>query len=170
VLFKRRHARHAPAPAGDLGASVTAVVLVEDSAGEAPVDDVRRKLRRIAAEAVIRQDEAEALLAEVRDRRPLAELAPRGGTLVSRFVALGQALPATNEPQLRRHVEVLRTVFEHHAMMVSSSLDMLAVDWRSERIVEQLERIDGLGAPAQWLEAVRADLEAAFAQHADEPA
>ena len=31
---------------------------------------------------------------------------------------------------------------------------MLAVDWRSERIVEQLERIDGLGSPALRLEAI----------------
>jgi hypothetical protein len=37
-------------------------------------------------------------------------------------------------------------------------MQMLAVDWRSERIVEQLERIDGLGSPALRLEALRAEL------------
>ena len=53
---------------------------------------------------------------------------------------------------------MLRPVFDHHAMMLSSSLDMLAVDWRSERIRDELERIDGLGAPAERLEGVRAAL------------
>ena len=42
--------------------------------------------------------------------------------------------------------------------MINSSLDMLAVDWRSERIVAELERIDGLGAPAQRLDRIRAEL------------
>ena len=42
--------------------------------------------------------------------------------------------------------------------MLSSSLDMLAVDWRSERIVEELERITGLGAPAQRLDRIREEL------------
>ena len=46
----------------------------------------------------------------------------------------------------------------HHALMLSSSLDMLAVDWRSERLVAELERIDGLGPPAERLELIRAEL------------
>jgi hypothetical protein len=37
-------------------------------------------------------------------------------------------------------------------------LDLLTVDWRSERMVEQLERIDGLGRPAKWLDATRLEL------------
>ena len=52
-------------------------------------------------------------------------------------------------------------MFDHHALMLSSSLDMLAVDWRSERLVEELERIAGLGAPAARLEGIRAELVAA---------
>ena len=48
-------------------------------------------------------------------------------------------------------------------MLLSSSLDLLAVDWRSERMVEQLERLDGLGAPAEWLEAIRVQIEDAYA-------
>ena len=42
--------------------------------------------------------------------------------------------------------------------MLNSSLDMLAVDWRSERIVAELERIEGLGAPAQRLDRIRAEI------------
>jgi hypothetical protein len=115
-------------------------------------------LRAIVAEAVIWQDEAEAVLAEIRDRQPLAEVAPRGGPLISRFVALACRLPESSDPEIRRHTTILRMVFDHHALMLKSSMEMLAFDWRSERIVEQIEKIDGLGAPASWLEAVRDEL------------
>ena len=49
-------------------------------------------------------------------------------------------------------------MFHHHALMINSSLDMLAADWRSERLVEELERITGLGAPAERLERIREEL------------
>ena len=164
-LFKRRHHR-APVehPADEpLDEVVSAVVVVlEDEADEArravERDAAWQALRRIVAEAVIRQDEAEDLLADIRAREPLADLAPRGGRLVSRFVGLRAELPACDDMALRRHVSVLEKVFDHHALMLTSSLDLLAVDWRSERMVEELQKIDGLGAPAQWLEAVRAEV------------
>jgi hypothetical protein len=123
-----------------------------------PVEAERDTLRSIVAEAVIRQDQAEALLAEIRDRRPLAEIAPRGGALVSRFVALRRALPVSLDPDVRHVNAILRMVFDHHALAVKCSVDLLALDWRSQPVVEQLERIDGLGAPAQWLETVRDEL------------
>lgn len=153
-MFRRRNRRPAPAP--DTLTDVRAVIVPEDA-------QERRErelgmLRAIAAEGVIRQDEAEALLEEIRERRPLAELAPRGGRLASRFVSLRGALPQSADPQVERYAGVLRMVFDHHALMISSSLDLLAVDWRSERMAEQLDRLDGLGAPARWLEAVRAEL------------
>jgi hypothetical protein len=115
-------------------------------------------LRRIAAEAVILQDEAEALLCAVRAREPLAELAPRGGRLTSRFVALAAALPAPRDPVLRRHTVRLREVLDHHALMLSTSLDLLAVAWRSERLEDEIDRIAGLGRPARWLEDLRLEL------------
>jgi hypothetical protein len=166
-LFRRRHARpHSEAsadqrPRADDG--LTAVVIVVEDEGDEARAAVQRaeawkRLRRIAAEAIIRQDEAEDLLADIREREPLAQVAPRGGRLVSRFVALRGDLPDCDDPALRRHVSVLEKVFDHHAMMLSSSLDLLAVDWRSDRMVEELQKIDGLGVPAQWLEAVRAEL------------
>ena len=163
-LFRRRHHSPSAGPPADapLDDVVSAVVVVEDEADEArrthERDDAWEALRRIVAEAVIRQDEAEDLLADIHDREPLAALAPRGGRLVSRFVALRADLPQFDDAALRRHVSVLEKVFDHHALMLTSSLDLLAVDWRSERMVEELEKIDGLGAPAQWLEAVRAEL------------
>jgi hypothetical protein len=164
-LFKRRH-HDTPAkrPTGEpLDDVVSAVVVVlDDEADEArravERDEAWQALRRIVAEAVIRQDQAEDLLADIREREPLAGLAPRGGRLISRFVALRAELPDFDDAALHRHVSVLEKVFDHHALMLTSSLDLLSVDWRSERMVEELEKIDGLGAPAQWLEAVRAEL------------
>jgi hypothetical protein len=164
-LFKRRHANSGgeaarAAAADDLKA---VVVVVDDDEGDearAAADRAAawKALRRIAAEAIIRQDEAEDLLTAIHDREPLSDLAPRCGRLVGRFVALRNELPEVDDSALRRHVSVLQKVFDHHALMLSSSLDLLAVDWRSDRMVEELQKIDGLGAPAQWLEAVRAEL------------
>jgi hypothetical protein len=160
MFFKRRRAA---AKAGhDLGAEVLAVVWDEDEAAElrrvAAREAAWRAVHAIVAEAVIWQDEATALLEAISRREPLAELAPRGGPLIRRFCDLRERLPKTDDPELRRIVDALGPVFYHHAMMLSSSLDMLAVDWRSPRIVEELERIHGLGAPAERLERIRAEL------------
>jgi hypothetical protein len=149
-VFRRRH------PELD---DVTAVILVDDepalaelAAGELAL------LRRIAAEAVILQDEAEALLRDVRARGPLAQLAPRGGRLASRFVALAQALPVSDDPAVQRYGARLREILDHHALMMTASLELLAVAWRSERLEEELDRLVGLGRPAEWLEDIRAAL------------
>jgi hypothetical protein len=149
-VFRRRHP--------DLD-DVTAVILVDDeptltalAAGELAL------LRRIAAEAVILQDEAEALLRDVRAREPLAQLAPRGGRLASRFVALAQALPVSDDPAVQRYGARLREILDHHALMMTASLELLAVAWRSERLEEELDRLVGLGRPAEWLEDIRASL------------
>jgi hypothetical protein len=98
------------------------------------------------------------VLIAISHREPLAELAPRGGPLVRKFCQLRERLPESDDPELRRITDVLGPVLHHHALMLSSSLDMLAVDWRSERLVEELERIDGLGPPAERLELIRAEL------------
>jgi hypothetical protein len=126
--------------------------MVSISAGELA------RLRRIAAEAVILQDEAEELLRDVRARGPLAQLAPRGGRLASRFVALAQALPVSADPAVQRYGVRLREVLDHHALMMSASLELLAVAWRSERLEDELDRLTGLGRPAGWLEDIRAAL------------
>jgi hypothetical protein len=153
-MFRRRRE---PAAAADRLDDVTAVVLAdEDPLYERDAD--LRLLMRIAAEAVILQDDAEQLLRDVRDRGPLAMLAPRGGRLTSRFCALAAALPASRDPLVQGYCARLREVFDHHALMLSTSLDLLAVAWRSERLEEELDRISGLGRPARWLEDIRMDL------------
>jgi hypothetical protein len=149
-VFRRRHPELA---------DVTAVILVDDepTLAELAADELAL-LRRIAAEAVILQDEAEALLGDVRARGPLAQLAPRGGRLASRFVALAQALPVSDDPAVQRYGARLREILDHHALMMTASLELLAVAWRSERLEEELDRLVGLGRPAEWLEDIRAAL------------
>lgn len=143
-----------------LGLSV--VVLEEGEAERLAAERAaaRATLQRVVAEAVIRQDEAEALLSAIRARKPLADLAPRGGQLVSRFVALRAELPDVRDVQLRRQIVTVRSVLDHHAMLLSTALDLLSVDWRSERVEEQIEGLRGLGEPAAWLDAIREELTA----------
>lgn len=163
-MFRRRRARREPTVTDELCVSVLAVEVDDDGRGHAEraaaQERAWRELRMIVAEAVIWQDAAEEVLLAISRREPLAELAPRGGPLVRRFCELRARLPESDDVELRRITEVLGPVLDHHALMLSSALDMLAVDWRSERLVEELERINGLGAPAERLEGIYATLAA----------
>jgi hypothetical protein len=161
-MFRRRRARNEPAVPDQIGASVLSIRIDDEVAvadrGAGERERAWRELRAIVAEAVIWQDAATEVLIGISRREPLAELAPRGGPLVRKFCQLRDRLPESDDPELRRITDVLGPVLHHHALMLSSSLDMLAVDWRSERLVEELERIDGLGPPAERLELIRAEL------------
>jgi hypothetical protein len=157
VFWHRRRSRTTAVPSPDLGVRVVSVAR-DDEPAPPPPEDAWRELDSIVAEAVIWQDKAEELLVDISHREPLAELAPRGGPLIRRFCELKRRLPESSDPDIRRITDVLGPVLDHHALMLNSSLDMLAVDWRSERIVEELERIEGLGAPAQKLERIRAEM------------
>ena len=156
-MFWRRRARTEVAATQGLGVRVLSVAR-DDEPAPPSAHEAWDELRRIVAEAVIWQDKAEELLVDISHREPLAELAPRGGPLIRRFCELRRRLPESADPELRRITDVLGPVLDHHALMLSSSLDMLAVDWRSERIVAELERIEGLGAPAQRLDRIREEL------------
>jgi hypothetical protein len=163
-MLGRRRARREPTVTDELRVSVVSVDVDDDGRGPAERAAERerawRELRAIVAEAVIWQDAANDLLAAVSRREPLAELAPRGGPLVRRFCELRTKLPESDDVELRQIAEELGPLLDHHALMLSSSLDMLAVDWRSERIVAELERIEGLGAPAERLDRIYARLAA----------
>jgi hypothetical protein len=160
-MFGRRPSRSDATVTDDLGARVVSLVLDEDAgtlSGRAAREQAWAELRAILAEAVIWQDAANEVLAAISRREPLAEVAPRGGPLVRRFCELSARLPESDDPELQRITGVLGPVLHHHALMLSSSLDMLAVDWRSERIAEELERITGLGAPARRLDELYAQV------------
>src|SRR4051812_4796599 len=98
-------------------------------------------------------------MGEITAEGPLGDLAQRGGPLISRFEALRLELPGScGDPLLRSAAEVLDMVFANHAMALSAALDLLAVSWRSERMREELHRLEGLGRPAMWLQTIRAEL------------
>ena len=116
-------------------------------------------LRRIAAEAVILQDVAEEVLRGVRARHSLGELAPRGGPVVRRFFALRDSLPAHCEDAEDERIRmILDVTLHHHAMVLSTALEFLALEWRSDQIARQLDGFDGLGEPARALDEVYATL------------
>jgi hypothetical protein len=124
-----------------------------------PPSNPRAAMRRIVAEAVILQDEAEAVVRGAQAREGLGFLAPRGGPLVRRFFGLRDLLPkACEDPadeDLRRRLDA---ILHHHALAVWVALDLLACEWRSERIARQLDALDGLGEPAVELDQLYAQL------------
>ena len=125
------------------------------------VAEQRAALRRIAAEAVILQDEAEAVIAGIRARQSLGYLAPRGGPLVRRFFALRDRLPKRcDDPDDDRLRAIMDVTFHHHAMALATALEFCALEWRSTEIARQVDALDGLGAPARQLDEVYAALKA----------
>ncbi|HEY5848980.1 MAG TPA: hypothetical protein VIT42_19530 [Microlunatus sp.] len=139
--------------------SPPAGVELVDAGPPSSVADQHRALRKIAAEAVILQDEAEEVLRRVRCRDPLGQVAPRAGPLVHRFFRLRDRLPDhcddLGDERLRATLDV---ILHHHAMLVATALDLLAYEWRSENVARQVESLDGLGAPGRRLDDVYSEL------------
>ena len=128
-----------------------------------PVPAPRAAWERLSAvvnEAIVLQDSTERLLVEISDEGPLAELAQRGGPVISRLEALRFELPPAADPELRRWTELVDPLLAHHALVLHSALALLSANWRSERMVEELHKIDGLGRPAQRLEQLKLELDA----------
>jgi hypothetical protein len=120
--------------------------------------DERRALLALAEEALELQNDGEQVMAEIAAEGPLDDLSARGGPLISRFEAMRRELPDCDDPLLRNAAEVLDMVFANHALALHAALDMLAVSWRSQRMRDELHRLEGLGRPAVWLETIRAEL------------
>jgi hypothetical protein len=121
--------------------------------------DDRRVLLALADEGLELQREGEDVMAEVRAEGPLGELSVRAGPLISRFEAMRRELPPCHDDALLRSAsEVLDMVFANHALALHAGLDLLAVSWRSERMRDELHRLEGLGRPAIWLQTIRAEL------------
>ena len=115
-------------------------------------------LLALADEGLELQQRGEELMAEIRAEGDLGALAERAGPLISRFCAMRRELPACEDPLLRSAAEVLDMVFANHALALDAALDLLAVSWRSERMLTELHRLDGLGRPATWLRTIRDEL------------
>ena len=161
-IFRRTRPERPPAepgPRAALRGAISSVTFLPEA--EVPPGmrlDRRAKLLRIVAEAVVLQDEAVELLGDIRRREPLGELAPRGGPLARRFFELRRTLPPATDREMARQCETASVVLDHHGTVITYALELLAMDWRSHAIVAQLERLDGLGEPAERLDALYAEL------------
>jgi hypothetical protein len=62
----------------------------------------------------------------------------------------------------------LDAILHHHALAVWVAMDLLACEWRSERIASQLDALDGLGTPAVQLDRLYAELAGRSTDHAAE--
>jgi hypothetical protein len=120
--------------------------------------DEQDLLLALAEEGLELQELGEELMLEIRAEGDLGDLATRGGPLISRFSQMRRELPACEDPLLRSAAEVLDMVFANHAMALDAALDLLAVSWRSERMLTELHRLQGLGRPATWLQTIRDEL------------
>lgn len=120
-----------------------------------PAPDASSVMRRIAAEAVILQDEAEAALRAIRAREPLGLIAPRAGPLVRRFFALRDQLPTfLDQPQQARLREELAAILHHHAMALNVAMEFLAHESRSTAVARQVDKLTDLGAPARRMDEI----------------
>src|SRR3954470_15499862 len=129
-------------------------VLAEEAARQRVREDAWRRLRRILAEAVILQDAADELLGTFHDRPALGEVAPPCGRLKWRFVELAEHLPMSDDPVLAEYAAVVRSILGHHVYMLKSSVDLLVAGPASARLLNELDEIAGLGAPARKLHAI----------------
>jgi len=152
-FFRRRRPNSTRATAGD-----AAVALPGDPGGDVAARDA---LRRIVDEAVLLQGLTEDLLAGIRLRRSLRELAAPARALIGRFGELRAAVPEPMDARLREVAQMLRETLDHHALMLHCSLDLLA-DLRPERVAGQRDQLTGLGAPARRLCALQERLHGAY--------
>jgi hypothetical protein len=155
--FLRTRRAKAPPGAGHESLGVSSVRFVDGTDPRAEHAAAREALLQIVDRAVLLQGLTEDILDGIRERRSLAELARPGGALISGFVALRAAVPEPEDAHLREVAQMLRETLEHHATMLSCSLDLLG-DLRPERVSDQLDRLDGLGAPARRLCALQEQL------------
>lgn len=127
-----------------------------------PASDPAAVLFALVAEALILQDEAEAVLAAVARHEHLGLVAPRGGPLVHRFFRLRDDLPdAYPDVRAAELSAQVGTILLHHAMQVATALEFLAVEGRSARLAQHVSAITGLGRPAEVLDGIYAELRAA---------
>ena len=115
-------------------------------------------LRLLLAEAVLLQDAAEELLARVHERPDPTELTSVYAPLKRRFAELRFTLTPCGDPELDRYREALRQIFDHHAMLLRTTLGLLGAAQRRPELDARLDDIDGLGNPARRLEAIRAEV------------
>jgi hypothetical protein len=111
------------------------------------------ELGRVVDQAIGLQRIAEGLL-EALGREPHADLARRGGPIMSGFVALRRELPRSDNGVVRRYVDIVDSVLEHHAELLSALLEELSIGGHADHEAP----VGGLGPHARWLERVQVAL------------
>jgi len=109
------------------------------------------RLLRLAQEGFYWQGEVEDLLIAIRDGGDLADLSRAGGPIISRYEAMRVELRAIRHTALRGDAGALDEIFANHAMLLNCALDLLAVSWRSERLLEEQGRLGGVGPQGERL-------------------
>jgi hypothetical protein len=109
------------------------------------------RLLRLAQEGFYWQGEVEDLLIGIRDGGDLADLSRAGGPIISRYEAMRVELRTIRHPALRDDLTALDEIFANHAMLLNCALDLLAVSWRSERLLEEQGRLGGVGRQGERL-------------------
>jgi hypothetical protein len=109
------------------------------------------RVLRLAQEGLYWQGDVEDLLIAIRDGGDLADLSRAGGPIISRYEAMRVELRAFGHPALRDDLRALDEIFANHAMLLNCALDLLAVSWRSERLLEEQGRLGGVGPQGERL-------------------
>jgi hypothetical protein len=116
-----------------------------------PYEGELGRVLRLAQEGLYWQGDVEDLLIAIRDGGDLADLARAGGPIISRYEAMRVELQAFGHPALRDDLGALDEIFANHAMLLNCALDLLAVSWRSERLLEEQGRLGGVGPQGERL-------------------
>ena len=161
MRLRHRPRRHGPAPGPSTGSLMGPVRTPVPTPGDGPGPDPGATLLRVAAEALILQDQADEVLDRIRRHHPLGETAPPGGALVRRFFALAHAVGGHYDDAGHERARAdLETILGHHARLVSLAMELSAYEWRSERLRQQVESLTGTGMPGRRLEELYAALAA----------
>jgi hypothetical protein len=123
-----------------------------------PYEGELRRVLRLAQEGLYWQGEVEDLLLAIRDGGDLADLSRAGGPIISRYEAMRVELRGLGHPALRDDLGALDEIFANHAMLLNCALDLLAVSWRSERLLEEQGRLGGVGRQGERLAVLTARL------------
>jgi hypothetical protein len=115
------------------------------------------ELLQLVEEALRVQRLAETLLDELHDRGSEPELGQRGASLMCRFVKLRRQLPRSSDVTVRRYVEIVDTVLDHHALHLSAALERIATHRPPDQNIES-RTAEGLGHTAVWLTTVEDQL------------
>jgi hypothetical protein len=116
-------------------------------------------LRRLAWEGLYREEDVATMLRAVRDDGRLDEVAIASGKLVSRYCEMRRELNQIQSPDLQPYVVALSEIFDYLAQVLHFAVALLAVSWRSERLLEERQQVGAIGRQGERLRRVVSDLD-----------